>query len=49
MWRRMPIPACNCDAGKGCGVNKTTPDQPAYPAYFKARMRARLPSFFGLC
>lgn len=36
MWRRNPIPACNCDSGKLCGVNKTTPSQPAYPAYFKA-------------
>eukprot|EP00729_Bicosta_minor_P025747 gene25747-35030_t len=37
MWRRNPIPACNCDSGKLCGVNKTTPSQPAYPAYFKAQ------------
>jgi hypothetical protein len=35
MWRRNPIPACNCDSGKSCGVNKTTPSQPAYPAYYK--------------
>ena len=36
MWRRNPIPACNCDSGKSCGVNKTTPSQPAFPAYYKA-------------
>ena len=36
MWRRNPIPACNCDSGKACGVNKTTPSQPAYPEYYKA-------------
>ena len=36
MWRRNPIPACNCDAGKGCGVNKTMPSQPSYPAYYSA-------------
>ena len=36
MWRRNPIPACNCDSGKACGVNKTTPSQPAYPAYYRA-------------
>ena len=35
-WRRNPIPACNCDAGKACGVNKTVPQQPAYPAYYRA-------------
>ena len=33
-WRRNPVPACNCDAGKLCGMNKTYPYQPAYPAYF---------------
>lgn len=36
MWRRCPIPACNCDSGKLCGVNKTDPTQPAYPAYFES-------------
>merc|ERR1711934_691656 len=36
MWRRNPIPACNCDAGKLCGVNKTDPTQPAYPKYFQS-------------
>eukprot|EP01052_Picozoa_sp_SAG31_P019939 SAG31_NODE_1477_length_8194_cov_21.653490_5_plen_178_part_00 len=36
MWRRNPIPACNCDAGKACGVNKTLPNQPAYPDYMRA-------------
>ena len=36
MWRRNPIPACNCDAGKGCSVNSTTPSQPAYPKYFSS-------------
>jgi hypothetical protein len=30
-WRRNPIPACNCDAGKQCGLNKTDPGQPGYP------------------
>jgi hypothetical protein len=36
LWRRNPIPACNCDGGKSCGVNKTTPSQPAYPDYYRA-------------
>ena len=35
-WRRNPIPACNCDGGKNCGVNKATPSQPAHPACYKA-------------
>merc|ERR1711874_34394 len=34
-WRRNPIPACNCDAGKDCGVNKFTGPK-RYPAYFNA-------------
>jgi hypothetical protein len=34
MWRRNPIPACNCDSGKGCEVNKSIGG--VYPAYFKS-------------
>ena len=34
MWRRNPIPACNCDSGKNCGVNKSIGG--VYPAYFKS-------------
>ena len=36
MWRRNPIPACNCNSGKGCGVNKTMPSLPGYPLWYKA-------------
>ena len=36
MWRRNPIPACDCDADKSCGVNKTTPSHPSHPAYYRA-------------
>lgn len=32
-WRRNPIPACNCDAGKDCGMNKTTSKLPHHAYY----------------
>lgn len=35
-WRRNPIPACNCNSGKSCGVNKTMPSLPGYPNWYKA-------------
>ena len=34
MWRRNPIPACNCDSGKSCGLNKTISGP--YPDYWKS-------------
>ena len=36
MWRRTPIPACNCNSGKVCGVNKTYPTATLYPEWYKS-------------
>ena len=36
VWRRNPIPACNCDAGKGCTTNAHDPSQPSYPKYYQS-------------
>ena len=40
-WRRVPLPACNCDLGSGCTVDSTSND---YKAYVKND-----PSAFGHC
>ena len=40
-WRRLPLPACNCDLGAGCTVDSTSND---YKAYAKTDSSA-----FGHC
>ena len=40
-WRRLPLPACNCDLGAGCTVDSTSND---YKAYVKTDSSA-----FGHC
>eukprot|EP01052_Picozoa_sp_SAG31_P067108 SAG31_NODE_25895_length_452_cov_0.628895_1_plen_134_part_01 len=47
VWRRNPIPACNCNSGKSCGVNKTTPNIPGYPHWDRAYAAGAQPEPVG--